>query len=181
MVAHTNATEPTSWIRTQMSSPASVLLFASDTAQDAGIACQNLLTTVSERSESILAIEYSDSTRSWLDYLDHEPTNMHHIRMNDGDSLCRYVKEFVVGLGKEENGIVYIDSLSTLVTDLGVENTAVILADTISVLESAGVTGFFRLDSEIVDTARFEQLVDYTATYVPEEQKWQVSLAEHSD
>lgn len=180
MVAHNNTFEPTSWIRTEISAPTSVLLLASDMAPDAGIACRNLLTTVSERSESILVIEYCGSNPTWLDHLNREPTNMLRMRINDGDSLRRRIKEFVTELDEAKTGFVYVDSLSALVADVGVENTAVVLADTVSILENADVTGFFRIDPDISDTARFKRLVGYTAAYVPEGQKWQVSPSENS-
>lgn len=180
MVAHNNSIEPTSWIRTEVSAPASVLLIASNMAPDASVACRNLLTTVSERSESILALEYRNSNPTWLDHLTRQPINVLRRQINDGDSLRRHVAEFVTELDEEKTGLVYVDSLSALAADVGVENTAVVLADTVSVLEDANVSGFFRFDPDIADTAHFERLVGYTAAYVPKEQKWQVEPSENS-
>ena len=174
MVPKNNKTEVTPWIRNKVSSPASVLLLASDDAPTAGNACQNLITTASERSEHVLALEYGKK-QTWLDRLHYEPANLRRARTNEGESIPIYIEEFLDKYGEEKNNIIYLDSLSALASDIGVDNTAAVFADIIHMIETPNTIGFFRADPELVEIDSLERLVNYTAKYKPSKQKWEVS------
>lgn len=175
MVTIDNPKEVTPFIRPRISGSANVLLLASDDAPGAGIACQNLLTTASERTERAIAIQYGSPKRSWLNRLKYEPTNLSCSRIYEGNSLPAQTKEFLETLGDEEYGIVYVDSISALAADFGVDNTLAMLSDTIQTLAPTNSIGFFRIDPHIIDPAPFQQLTKHTAVHKPTKQGWEIS------
>lgn len=178
MVPRDNSGGVTPFVRSEVPDSASVLLVAADDAPDAGIACQNVLTTASERAERNLAVEYGTANRPWLDDLRYEPVNLTRTRVHEGNSLPPRVEAFLAELDEEERGVVYVDSISAMASDVGVEGAAAALADTVRILAPTDVTGLFRVDPDAVTPVPFRRLVDYTATYVPAEQGWRIPKAD---
>ncbi|UHQ98738.1 hypothetical protein HYG81_22530 (plasmid) [Natrinema zhouii] len=176
--------ESSLWLRPKIEEPATVLLIGAGNNEYTRNVCQKLLTTVSYRQESILAIGYGERKRTWLDNLEYEPANL-TIKWLSSDQVDY---DEIGGLQELENGfqplsidhhrIVYFDNASSMFKDSDDFVTSYKkFQHTISRLSTMATILFSRIDPTIHTSYEIETIskqFDYVATLDENTGNWEI-------
>lgn len=171
------------WLRPAIDEPANVLLIGSQNGGTTQEICQDILTTVSLRQETILAVGYGTKENTWLKDIDFIPSNLtvewcddKHSNVHKVSKLSDIIDSFL-STPTSSHPIVYIDSLTFLFVDTDFVMASNICQDLTQQLHSVKATGFFRIDPTMHNQREIESIAkhfDYIAEFIPNSKMWKV-------